>query len=73
MEYKKFEILRYMETQTDLKTRIFSLLDDIVEINEEIILHNDKGLSHQTLQGLQQYKNGLIYFLDKVKMINNKN
>jgi len=62
-----------METQSDLKTKIFSILDEIIEINEEIILRNDQGLTTYTLEGLQLYKNGLVIFLDKVKMINNKN
>lgn len=62
-----------MEPQTDLKTKIFSILDDIVEINEEIILRNDKGLTPETLEGLELYKEGLIFFLDKFKMINNMN
>jgi hypothetical protein len=62
-----------METQSDLKTKIFSILDEIVEINEEIILRNDKGLTPQTLEGLRLYKNGLIFFLDKINLINNKN
>ena len=63
-----------MEAQiTELKTRIFSILDEIIEINEEIIIRNDKGLTPQTLKGLEQYKEGLILFLNKIRMINNKN
>ena len=62
-----------METQSDLKTKIFSILDEIIEINEEIILQNDQGLSPQTLEGLRLYKNDLLFFLDKITMINNKN
>lgn len=62
-----------MEPQSDLKTKIFSILDEIIEINEEIILRNDKGLTVNTLEGLRQYKEGLIFFRDKVKMINSKN
>lgn len=59
--------------QSDLKTKIFSILDEIIEINEEIILRNDKGLTPKTLEGLRLYKNGLIVFLDKITMIENKN
>jgi hypothetical protein len=42
-----------METQSDLKTKIFSILDEIIEINEAIILRNDQGLTPQTLEGLR--------------------
>ena len=62
-----------MDTKSELKTKIFLILDEIVEINEEILLNTDRGVSSSTLEGLQQYKKGLIYFLDRVKMINNKN
>ena len=62
-----------METKSDLKTEIFSILDEIIEINEAIILRNDKGLSPQTLEGLLSYKNDLLFFLDKITVMNNKN
>jgi len=62
-----------METQSDLKNKIFSVLDDIIEINEEIILRNDQGLTPQTLEGLHSYKNDLKFFLDKITVINNRN
>ena len=62
-----------METQSDLKTEIFSILDDIIEINEEIILRNDHGLTPQTLEGLRSYKNDLKFFLDKITVINSRN
>jgi hypothetical protein len=62
-----------METRSDLKTKIFSVLDEIIEINEEIILRNDQGLTPQTLEGLRSYKNDLIFFLDKITVINNRN
>ena len=62
-----------METQTELKTRIFSLLDEIININQAIILRNDKGLTKDTLVGLLSYKDDLLFFLDKITLINNKN
>jgi len=62
-----------METQSDLKTKIFSILDEIIEINEAIILRNDQGLTPQTLEGLCIYKNDLLISLDKIIMINSKN
>jgi hypothetical protein len=57
-----------METKSDLKNEIFSILDEIVEINEEIILRNDQGLTPQTLEGLRLYKNNLDLFLYKIAM-----
>jgi len=62
-----------MEPQSDLKTKIFSILDEIIEINEAIILKNDRGLTPQTLEGLRIYKNDLLVSLDKIIMINSKN
>ncbi len=62
-----------MEQQPDLKTKIFSILDEIIDINEAIILRNDQGLTPQTLEGLRIYKNDLKFFLDKITVINNKN
>lgn len=62
-----------METQSDLKTKIFSILDDILEINEEIILRNDQGITPQTLEDLRSYKNDLKFFLDKITVISNRN
>ena len=62
-----------MEPQSDLKNKIFSILDEIIDINEEIIMRNDRGLSSQTLDGLRSYKNDLKFFLDKIIVINNKN
>ena len=62
-----------METQSDLKNKIFSMLDEIIEINEKIILKNDQGLTNSTLEGLLSYKNDLLFFLDKITIINNKN
>ena len=62
-----------MEPQSDLKNKIFSILDEIIDINEEIIMRNDRGLSSQTLDGLRSYKNDLKFFLDKITVINNKN
>jgi hypothetical protein len=62
-----------MEPQSELKTRIFSILDEIIEINEAIILRNDRGLTKGTLEGLRSYKNDLLFFLDKITVINNKN
>jgi hypothetical protein len=62
-----------MEPQSNLKTEIFSILDEIIEINEAIILKNDQGLTPQTLEGLRIYKNDLIFFLDKIIIINSKN
>ncbi len=51
-----------MEPESDLKNKIFSILDEIVEINEEIILRNDQGLTEETLEGLRLYKNDLDLF-----------
>jgi hypothetical protein len=62
-----------MEPKTDLKIKIFSILDEIVDINQEIILRNDKGLKQETLEGLRSYKNDLLFFLGKMTMINSKN
>jgi hypothetical protein len=62
-----------MEPQTNMKMKIFSILDEIVEINEEIILRNDRGLKPETLDGLRLYKNDLLSVLDKMTVINNKN
>ena len=62
-----------METKSDLKTEIFSILDEIIDINEAIILRNDQGLTPQTLEGLRIYKNDLLVSLDKITVINNKN
>ena len=62
-----------METQSDLKTKIFSILDEIIEINEANILRNDQGLTPKTLEGLRIYKNDLLVSLDKIIMINSKN
>ena len=62
-----------METQSDLKNKIFSILDEIIDINEAIILINDQGLTPQTLEGLRIYKNDLLVSLDKITVINNKN
>ena len=62
-----------METKSDLKTEIFSILDEIIDINEAIILRNDQGLTPQTLEGLRIYKNDLLVSLDKIIMINSKN
>ena len=62
-----------METKSDLKTKIFSILDEIIDINEAIILRNDQGLTPQTLEGLRIYKNDLLISLDKITIINNRN
>jgi len=62
-----------METKSDLKTKIFSILDEIIDINEAIILRNDQGLTPQTLEGLRIYKNDLLVSLDKITIINNRN
>lgn len=62
-----------MEPQPDLKTEIFSILDEIIEINETIIMRNNRGLTEGTLKGLRSYKDDLLFFLDKITMINNKN
>jgi hypothetical protein len=43
------------QPQPDLKTKIFSILDEIIEINEAIILRNDRGLTEGTLEGLRSY------------------
>jgi hypothetical protein len=62
-----------METQSNLKTEIFSILDDILEINQQIIVRNDQGLTKDTLEGLRLYKNDLLFFLDKITTIKSKN
>jgi len=62
-----------MEPQSDLKNKIFSILDEIIDINEAIILRNDQGLTPQTLEGLRIYKNDLLVSLDKITVIKNKN
>jgi len=62
-----------MEPKSDLKIKIFSILDEIVEINQEIILRNDKGLKQETLEGLRSYKNDLLFTLGKIAIFNNKN
>ena len=56
-----------------IMTKIFSILDEIIEINEAIILKNDQGLTPQTLEGLRIYKNDLLVSLDKITMNNNRN
>lgn len=62
-----------METESNLKTEIFLILDEILDINQRIILRNDQGLTKETLQGLRLYKNGLDLFLAKITMITDKN
>jgi len=62
-----------METKSDLKKRIFSILDEIIDINEMIIISNDRGLTPQTLEGLRLYRNDLVFFLDKISMMRNNN
>jgi len=62
-----------METESDLKTEIFFILDEILDINQRIILRNDQGLSQETLEGLRLYKNGLDLLLTRVAMFSNKN
>ena len=62
-----------METESDLKTEIFFILDEILDINQRIILRNDQGLTKETLHGLRLYKNGLDLFLAKITMGTNKN
>jgi hypothetical protein len=62
-----------MEPQSELKTKIFSILDEIIEINEAIILRNDRGLTEGTLKGLRSYKNDLLFFLDKITKVNSNN
>lgn len=62
-----------METKSDLKKKIFIILDEIIDINEKIIIENDRGLTPQTLEGLRLYKNDLVFFLNKITIMSNKN